>query len=232
MTEYLPHIAIGVVSYLAGAIPFGFLVARSRGIDIRTVGSKNIGATNVFRSVGRGWGVLTFALDLFKGFAGAWFVPLLVVHFMASGTGAAVTDTMKLVGGIFAVVGHTWPVYIGFKGGKGVATSAGMLMAIAPAAVGIAFLTWVFIMAITRYVSVASIAAALALGILVWLPRFCPYLPSAITLTVLAAVVIIRHHANISRLAHGTESRFSFTKKQKELEMARRAKIAEAGAKK
>lgn len=222
MQKYLIYAAVAVAAYLLGAIPFGFVVARSRGVDIRTVGSKNIGATNVFRSVGKPWGILTFILDLAKGFAGAALVPWLAMRLFGE-DGASVAPQLKLLGGIAAVIGHTWPVFLGFKGGKGVATSAGMLLAIAPAAVGIAFAAWVVVMLLSRYVSLSSIAAAAVLGVLVWFPRFCDYRLSAYILTALALVVIIRHHANIGRLLKGTESRFSFTKRQKERELARRA---------
>lgn len=222
MQKYLLYAAVAVAAYLLGAIPFGFIVARSRGVDIRTVGSKNIGATNVFRSVGKPWGILTFILDLAKGFAGAALVPWLATRFFGP-DGASVAPQLKLLGGIAAVIGHTWPVFLGFKGGKGVATSAGMLLAVAPAAVGIAFASWVVVMLLSRYVSLSSIAAAAVLGVLVWFPQFCDYRLSTYILTALALVVIIRHHANIGRLFKGTESRFSFTKKQKEHELARRA---------
>lgn len=220
MSYYYPYIVTAFLAYLIGAVPFGYIVARSRGVDIRSVGSKNIGATNVFRTVGKPWGILTFILDLAKGYAGAALIPILAVKILAPE--ANIMPQLKLLGGLFAVIGHTWPVYIGFKGGKGVATSAGMLLAVAPAAVGIAFAAWVLVMAVSRYVSLASISAAAALGVLVWFPRFCDHETTTIFLTVLAVLVILRHHANIGRLLKGTESRFSYTKKQKEREIARR----------
>ena len=219
---FLPYILAGLLSYLLGSVPFGLLVARARGIDIRAVGSRNIGATNVFRCVGKPWGILTFALDFLKGLAGASLIPCVASRLIAGeGTSAS---TLALVGGAAAVIGHTWPLFAGFRGGKGVATGFGMLVAIAPAAVGIAFGAWLAVMAVFRYVSLASVTAAAVLIALVWFPRFCGHLPSAIVITAIAAVVIVRHRSNIVRLANGTEARFSFTAAQKAREEARRAK--------
>ena len=219
--SFLPYIVAGLLSYLLGSVPFGLLVARMRGVDIRKVGSCNIGATNVFRCVGKPWGILTFALDFLKGLAGASLIPCLASRLIAEeGTSA---PTLALVGGAAAVIGHTWPLFAGFKGGKGVATGFGMLIAIAPAAVGIAFAAWLIVMAVSRYVSLSSVTAAAVLAALVWIPRFCGHLPSSTVITVIAAVVIIRHRANIARLINGTEARFSFTAAQKAREEARRA---------
>lgn len=218
------YILIAAASYLLGSIPFGFLVAKTKSVDIRKVGSCNIGATNVFRTLGKGPGILTFVLDALKGFVSAFWIPSLAVMIL----GGEVSANMKLLGGLCAVVGHTWPLFLGFKGGKGVATSAGMLLGIVPSAVGIAFAVWVLFFLLTRYVSVASIAAAIALGSLVWIPRFYIGLPSAILLSLLAIAVVLRHRSNICRLAKGRESRFSFTKKQKVAEEARRASWKDA----
>ena len=218
---FLPYIVAGLLAYLLGSVPFGLLVARARGVDIRTVGSRNIGATNVFRCVGKPWGILTFALDFLKGLVGTTLIPCIASRLIADeGTSA---PTLALVGGATAVIGHTWPLFAGFKGGKGVATGFGMLIAIAPAAVGIAFGAWLVVMAVSRYVSLSSVTAAAVLAALVWIPRFCGHLPSSIVITAIAAVVIVRHRSNISRLIKGTEARFSFTAAQKAREEARRA---------
>lgn len=198
---------------MMGSIPFGFLIARAKGVDIRTVGSHNIGATNVFRTLGKGPGILTFLLDFLKGICAAFFVPRLL-H-LALGGETSIGE--MLIAGAFAMVGHTWPLFLGFKGGKGVATGAGMLFAIAPVPAAIALVTWIVVFVATRYVSVGSIVAALALAALVWVPRFRPgehpAIPAVISL--LALLVVVRHHANIGRLFKGTESRFSFSKKRK-----------------
>ncbi|MBR0057095.1 MAG: glycerol-3-phosphate 1-O-acyltransferase PlsY [Kiritimatiellae bacterium] len=218
---FLPYIIAGLLAYLLGSVPFGLLVARARGVDIRAVGSRNIGATNVFRCVGRPWGILTFALDFLKGLIGATLVPCIALRLIADEGASA--PTLALVGGAAAVIGHTWPIFAGFKGGKGVATGFGMLVAITPAAVGIAFGAWLVVMAVSRYVSLSSVTAAAVLAALVWIPRFCGHLPSSIVISVIAAVVIVRHRSNICRLINGTEARFSFTAAQKAREEARRA---------
>lgn len=199
-----------VVAYLVGSIPFGLIIGLARGIDVRTVGSKNIGATNVLRTVGRPWGILAFALDFGKGVAGAVLAPLLA---NAVCGGAPAPDIAALAGGLAAVAGHTWPVWLRFRGGKGVATSAGMLVAIAPAAVGIAFAVWLVVLIASRYVSLASISAAAALAVAIWLraSHSAPHwwlVPALVT--ALAVLVIARHHANIARLMSGTENRFSW----------------------
>ena len=199
-----------VVAYLMGSIPFGLIIGLARGIDVRTVGSKNIGATNVLRTVGRPWGILAFALDFGKGVAGAVLAPLLA---NAVCGGAPAPDIAALAGGLAAVAGHTWPVWLRFRGGKGVATSAGMLVAIAPAAVGIAFAVWLVVLIASRYVSLASISAAAALAVAIWFraSHSAPHwwlVPALVT--ALAVLVIARHHANIARLMSGTENRFSW----------------------
>jgi glycerol-3-phosphate acyltransferase PlsY len=189
-------ILLSMVAYLLGAVPFGLLVAKSRGIQIREHGSGNIGATNVFRVVGNGWGVFTFVLDALKGFIPAFVFPML---------GQLDVDYGVLFG-LLAIVGHSFPVYCGFKGGKGVATSAGMLLGVAPAAVGIGFLCWIVCLIVSRIVSLSSILAALAVGISVWF--LGESLIVRIALTILAVLVIGLHRANIRRLLNGTEHRF------------------------
>ena len=147
-----------LVSYLLGAVPFGLLIALSRGIDVRKVGSGNIGATNVFRAVGKPWGILAFALDFLKGFAAAAWVPALVARV----AGVETPAYAPLVCGVCAVVGHTWPVWLRFKGGKGVATGAGLLVAIAPHSALCAVGAWIVFFLATRYVSFASIMRGVA----------------------------------------------------------------------
>ena len=193
-----------LVAYLLGSIPFGLLIGLSRGIDVRTVGSKNIGATNVLRTVGKPWGILAFSLDFAKGLVAAAVVPRLVL----AGSPPALA---MLVGGIAAVVGHTWPVWLRFRGGKGVATSAGMLVAVAPAAVGLALAAWLVVLLASRYVSLASITAAVVLAVAIWFPPFAVadggvLIPVLVSL--LGALVVYRHRSNIARLANGTENRF------------------------
>jgi glycerol-3-phosphate acyltransferase PlsY len=203
----------GVAAYLLGAVPFGFLIARARGKDIRTLGSGNIGATNVFRSVSKPLGVLTFALDFLKGFYGVKLIPVLAAACVdAPDTGMG----FALFCGVMTVAGHNWTCFLGFKGGKGIATSAGLVMGLTPAGVGIAFAVWLLLFLTTRYVSAASIGAAAALGVSVWWPlklgaEHGLWFPCVLTL--LALVAVWKHRSNIGRLVAGTESRFTFKRR-------------------
>lgn len=200
----LPYVAGGAASYLLGAIPFGLLVARARGVDIRKVGSGNIGATNVFRSVSKGLGILTFALDVAKGFIPAWLFPL-----AAAGAGFDVDrDALGVVCGLVAVAGHNWPAYLGFKGGKGIATSAGALLGFAPLATILGLGVWIAVFGLTRYVSVGSIAACAAVGAGSWWICGGRGVLIPTVLTILGAVGVWRHRGNVRRLLEGTEHRF------------------------
>jgi acyl phosphate:glycerol-3-phosphate acyltransferase len=208
------YVAAAGGAYLLGAIPCGYLVARARGVDIRLHGSGNIGATNVFRVVGKGWGILTFILDFAKG-----FIPACLFPWCAGVLGLPVRpDVLAVACGCLAVAGHNWPVFLHFKGGKGVATSAGALLGLAPAAVGIGLAVWLLAFALSRYVSVASILTAAAAALAAWALYFRKGDPASwlvpIALTVLAAVIIGRHHGNIRRLRQGTEHRFTFGSKK------------------
>lgn len=193
----MEQILFSIAAYLFGAIPFGLLVAKSRGVDIRTQGSGNIGATNVFRVLGKGWGIFTFVLDALKGFIPAFVFPRM----------AGLDPEWGVLFGIAAILGHSFPVYLKFKGGKGVATSAGMLLGVAPMAVLVGFVCWVLCMVISRIVSLSSIVAAIAVAVAVWVLD-----PTAlvvnVALTTLAVLVIWLHRANIRRLLNGTENRF------------------------
>jgi glycerol-3-phosphate acyltransferase PlsY len=203
-------IGLGLVAYLVGAVPNGFLIARAKGVDIRKVGSGNIGATNVFRAVSKTLGILTFVADAVKGLVPALVFPLLVARI----SGTEPPSWLNLVYASLAIVGHTWPVYLKFKGGKGVATSAGALIGIAPGAMGIGFLVWLLVFVTSRYVSAASVAAAAAVPATAWWLYRGQGLPLPVFLTVLGGVIILRHKANIQRLAAGTEHRFEFGKKR------------------
>ena len=198
-----------VLSYLLGAIPNGFLIARAKGIDIRTVGSGNIGATNVYRSVSKSLGILTFVLDAVKGAVPALVFP----HLVSTLANVMTPDWLPLLFGGLAIAGHTWPVYLGFKGGKGVATSAGALIGIAPAAMGIGVLCWLVALITTRFLSVASIVAAVSVPAAGWWLYSSRGVTLPVALTLLGALIIWRHKGNIKRLMSGTESRFEFKKK-------------------
>jgi glycerol-3-phosphate acyltransferase PlsY len=213
MTQPLLWIAGGAAAYLLGSVPFGFLIAKTQGKDIRTLGSGNIGATNVFRAVSKPLGILTFALDLLKGFCGVQLVPSAAAAL--SGSEPAAGMALPVFCGAMTVVGHNWTCFLGFKGGKGIATSAGLLLGLSPAGVGLAFAVWLATFLASRYVSLASIAAAATLAAAVWplhLRTYGAWFPAVLTL--LALVAIWKHRSNIARLRAGTESRFAFGKKR------------------
>jgi acyl phosphate:glycerol-3-phosphate acyltransferase len=201
----------GLLAYLSGSVPFGLLIARARGVDIRKVGSGNIGATNVFRSVGRGAGVLTFLLDLLKGFVPAFLFPLL----LRPALGPVAAQALSVLCACLAVAGHNWPIFLRFRGGKGVATSTGALLGLAPQAVLAGLATWVAVFLLTRYVSVASMLAAVAVAVAAWLVEREHGLLVPAALTLLAVVAILRHRSNIERLRAGTEHRFTFGRGRK-----------------
>jgi len=193
------------VSYLIGAIPSGYLLAKIKGVDIRKAGSGNIGATNVYRCVGKGWGILTFVLDFLKGYLPAVVFPILIPCPSLGISGAH----LSLICGCMAVVGHNWPVYLGFRGGKGMATGAGALLGFAPLAMLIGAAGWVIFFLASRYVSLASmLAAVLVAAGAWWLYRGQILVPAVLSL--MGAVVIWRHKTNLQRLLAGTEYRFEF----------------------
>lgn len=190
------------MGYLVGSIPSGYLVARAKGIDIRAAGSGNIGATNVFRSVGVPWGVLVLVVDGLKGFAACtWGCDLVLDAF---GVPLDV-ETERVIAGIAAVLGHNFTCWLRFKGGKGIATSAGVYFWLASWPAGIALATWAIVFAISRYVSLASLAAAVVLPTAVWLLKHNVYL--GLVTTVLGLLAIWKHKGNLQRLLQGTEHR-------------------------
>lgn len=199
------------LAYLVGAIPFGLLFAKLKGVDIRAVGSRNIGATNVFRCVGKGWGILTFVLDALKGLVPALVFPMLGKSGLPSFQG--LENSFGLFCGVAAILGHNFPVYLGFKGGKGVSTSAGVLLGVAPAAVGLGALGWAILLVATRYMSIASMGAAMVVPAAGWWLYREQGIILPIVLTLLGLLVVLRHHGNIRRLLSGTENRFQFRKK-------------------
>jgi glycerol-3-phosphate acyltransferase PlsY len=194
---------MAVAAYLLGSIPAGFLVARAKGIDIRTVGSGNIGATNAFRILGKPAGIFVLVVDGLKGFAAcSWLADFVVQLFVVA---PEQIENLRIVAGICAVLGHNFTCWLKFKGGKGIATSAGVYFALAPQAAGIALGTWIIVFALGRYVSVASIAAAVALPAAVWLTKNNLFL--GIVTTALGLLAIFKHRSNIQRLLNGTERR-------------------------
>ena len=195
-----------LASYIVGAIPFALLLARLKGIDIRKVGSGNVGATNVFRMVSKPLGIATFFCDALKGFVPAFVFPMLG----KCDAGFFQCSELGVLCGVAAIAGHNWPVFLKFKGGKGIATSAGVLMGIAPAAVGIGLLSWILLFATSRYVSVASIGAAVIVPAAGWFLYFTDGAFKPVALILLGALAVWRHRSNIKRLTEGTEHRFEF----------------------
>jgi glycerol-3-phosphate acyltransferase PlsY len=201
-----------VAAYLLGSVPFAFLIARVHGKDLRTIGSGNIGATNLARAVGRKWGYFCFALDVLKGLA-----PVAIVGVMRGVPDTPALLSLWLLVGIAAIVGHVFPVYLRFKGGKGVATSFGVALGLWPyftLCAVVALAVWIAVVRIWHYVSLASISAAVAfpialiLGILT-IPAWhsASLWPLMVAAIVIPILVIVRHRENIHRLVAGTENK-------------------------
>ena len=194
-------------AYLVGSIPTGYLVARARGVDLRAHGSGNIGATNAFRVLGTVPGILVLLIDAFKGVAAVLWIPPLVAARVDSGP----ATYLPLVAGVCAILGHNYTCWLRFKGGKGVATTAGVMGALLPLALLVALATWFVVLVSSRFMSVASITAAVVLPIAtVFTTRDRTLWVLA---TVLGALAIWRHRGNIQRLRAGTEPRFEFRRK-------------------
>jgi glycerol-3-phosphate acyltransferase PlsY len=200
-----------VAAFFMGSVPYGLLAGKLKGIDIRKVGSGNIGTTNVFRCLGARLGTAVFLLDFAKGFLPVWLFKV------AAGIGewGWGWEAGWILVGLAAVCGHNFSPFVNFKGGKGIATSAGVLAGLMPLSFLICFALWAVLFLGTGYMSVASIAAALALPVSAWLlygdsPWLCGL---ALLMGILA---VVRHRSNIGRLKAGTENRFSFGRKKKE----------------
>ena len=189
-------VAFIAAAYLLGSVPFGIVVARLfGGVDPRCAGSGNIGATNVMRSAGKAAGLLTLACDLLKGGAPVLLAPLL----------RADAAFISLVG-LAAFAGHLFPVYLGFRGGKGVATAFGVMLALAPAAALLSAAVFAVVLALKRYVSLGSIIAASMLPVfLSFIPRYNGFVPLGVAVAVL---IIVKHKENIKRLVEGKEKKF------------------------
>lgn len=201
--------AIAALGYLFGSFPAGYIAGRMAGVDVRSLGSGNIGATNVLRVLGKKWGYAVFFVDAFKGFAA-----VRLTFFLANLLPAAqpYAEYFAILAAVMCIIGHTFPVWLRFKGGKGVATSAGALFGLMPLAVPFIILVWVIIFEITRYVSVASIVASISLPVVVGLFLRWKFLEGAALFyfsILIALLVLWRHRSNFSRLLNGTEQRFS-----------------------
>jgi acyl phosphate:glycerol-3-phosphate acyltransferase len=202
----LASFLIVVVAYLLGSIPTGYLLVRLfRNQDIRSVGSGNIGATNVLRSGGKGLGAATFLLDMLKGCAAVWVGGLLGELLLP---GMPFRDA-QAIAALAAVIGHMFPVWLRFRGGKGVATGFGVFLVAAPLAALAAITTFAIVLLLSRYVSLASIIGAASFPVFAWFlvhgekPAFYIAVQAAVAL-----LIILKHHQNIGRLLAGTESRF------------------------
>ncbi|HEX4264099.1 MAG TPA: glycerol-3-phosphate 1-O-acyltransferase PlsY [Verrucomicrobiae bacterium] len=199
---------MALVAYLFGSVPTGFLVAKARGVDIRTVGSGNIGATNAFRVLGKGFGIFVLLMDALKGWV-AVEVAALVVYLLLPG---APLEYLRITAAIAAILGHNFTCWLNFKGGKGIATSAGVLIALVPLALVIILSIFIILFLATRYVSVGSIAAAFALPFATWFTQHDVGLTAV--MAAIGALAILKHRKNIQRLLNGTENRIQFRKKE------------------
>ena len=207
MNSLLCLVSSALIGYLVGSFPTGYVVGRIRGIDIRAVGSGNVGATNVTRVLGKQFGYPVFLVDFLKG-----LIPLLLARTIAHRyqLDPIESDFCIAIAGIFAVVGHSYPVWLSFKGGKGVATSLGLIFGINWIAALIMFAVWIVAFKVTRYVSVASIIAAIALPVAMITLLLLHQLQTAVLVyfsLILAAIIVFRHRSNVSRLLSGTEPR-------------------------
>ncbi|MEY2409654.1 MAG: acyl phosphate:glycerol-3-phosphate acyltransferase [Verrucomicrobiota bacterium] len=202
----LSYVTTALAAYLLGSIPTGFLVAKARGIDIRSVGSGNIGATNVLRVLGKPAGIAVLLVDALKGWTAVVGMTRLILFLFAQAPDSGTREVYAIVAAVFAILGHNYTCWLGFKGGKGIATSAGVLTALVPWALGIILATWLLLFASTRIVSVASIGSAFTLPFASW------FTTKSWTLTAvtgaMGALAIYKHGPNIQRLLAGTEPRF------------------------
>jgi glycerol-3-phosphate acyltransferase PlsY len=205
------YILTVLIAYLLGSIPTGFLVARARGVDIRTVGSGNIGATNVFRILGKSAGVFVLVVDAAKGWLAVFVVARFLSGWFYPEAGSTALEWFRLCAGVAAILGHNYTCWLHFKGGKGIATSAGVLVALVPVPLLIILAVWIVVFVLSRYVSLASILAAFTLPFAAW--AFGESRTMIFVTAALAALAIYKHKANLQRLINGTENRISAQKR-------------------
>jgi acyl phosphate:glycerol-3-phosphate acyltransferase len=198
-----PFWLIPVIAYVLGSIPFGFLIVKARGSDIRETGSGNIGAANVARTAGAIAGILTLVLDAAKGYLAVWL----------AARWAYGNERWMMAAALAAVIGHMFPIWLRFKGGKGVATGLGVFLPICATAVLAAVLLWLLVVAFWRYSSLGSILAAVALPVFVHLlyaPRHAPPPEVTVGTILISILVLVKHRSNIERLIAHTEPRLKF----------------------
>ncbi len=205
-----------VLSYLVGSIPTSIIVGKLvKGIDIRNYGSGNPGGTNVIRVIGLGWGIFVILFDAFKGF----FAVNFIARWFYSDALILNLTTLQIIAGCFAVIGHVWTIFAGFKGGKGVSTSAGMLLGIAPLDLLIALVIFAIIVVLTRYVSLGSIVAAISFPFIIFFSekvlkfKHNDFLTLLVFGSIIALLIVFRHKSNIKRLISGNENKLSFGKR-------------------
>lgn len=200
----LVEILVLVLSYLIGGIPFGYIITRfAGGVDIRDIGSGNIGTTNVYRALGLGWALATFFCDVVKGFLPVFFMSL-----------ASTSPWLVSLAGLLAVAGHMFSPFLKLRGGKGVATAFGAVLYLVPAAAAIDFAFWAALAFPFKIISAASLAAALGLPVLVFI--FTPIWAYRLLSILLALMVLLSHRENIIRLAKGQEKKISRQDGEKE----------------
>jgi glycerol-3-phosphate acyltransferase PlsY len=194
MPDLLSRLLVLLAAYLLGSVPFSYLVGRLKGVDVRRVGSGNVGATNVMRSVSFAAGLLAFALDAAKG-----AVAVLLTRLVEP------SGPLPVLAGVLAVLGHMYPVWLRFRGGKGVATGAGAFLPLAPVATGCALVMFGIALAVTRYVSLSSIIGTATLAVLAFLGGSPPVVSRAAA--GMAVLITWKHRGNLQRIAQGTENR-------------------------
>lgn len=207
-----------VFAYLLGAVPFGFMIARAHGQDLRKIGSGNIGATNTGRILGKKWGIICMVLDSLKG-----LIPMLIAKTQVSDPPTAVQLWLWLAVGCAAIFGHVFPVYLKFKGGKGVATSLGMVLGLFPYYTipgAVAFVVWAASVLVWKYVSLASMLAAAIFPVIFLIAiitfeswEFSNLWPLMIVAVIMPILVVVRHAENIKRLLEGSETKVMQAKK-------------------
>ena len=206
MNELTSGLIVFVLSYLCGSLPSGYIIGKFNGIDIRQYGSHNIGATNVRRVLGRDWSLICFALDFLKG-----LLPVIFIGHALGGRWPIGYGMGGIIAAIAAVLGHIFPIWLKFKGGKGVATSLGVVAGIAFIPVLIGGIAWLIVFHFSRMVSLASMVAVTVIALFALGSQLISASigwPGVILLAIIAALVIIRHKDNIKRIHDGTESKF------------------------
>lgn len=197
-------------SYLTGSVPTGYIFGRLiKGVDIREFGSGNIGATNTIRVIGKMPGLIVLIIDIFKGFLCVTYIASFFMHFSP----AARPELYRIIAGLTAIAGHNWTVFLKFKGGKGVATSAGVMMGLAPGIFWLGFLVWLITFLMSGYVSIASIIASVSIPVLALVSNQ----PTELTVffSVLCLAIVYKHRPNLRRLKNKEEKKISLFKKQK-----------------